>query len=58
MDPLSGFEGRRVLVPESEGSDVDGEMVLTYNLTVEAETAVSQQNWASVKARIDMATGP
>lgn len=50
-DPLSGFDGRRVFVSEQEGDPADGEMVVTYHLTVTAqETAVSPQSWAHVKA--------
>lgn len=49
-DPLPEFEGRRVLVAEQEGSPVDGEMVLTYHLTVvEATTAVEPGPWGKIK---------
>lgn len=52
-DPLPGFDGRRVFVAEQEGDPVDGEMLITYHLTVvEAETAVSANSWAQAKARV------
>ena len=50
-DPL-GLEGRRVLMAEQEGDPVDGDMLLTYHLTVvKAPLVVSPESWGMIKQK-------
>ena len=49
-DPAPEFEGRRALVAEQQGDEIDGDMLLTYILTVvDAPTAVEEKTWGQLK---------
>ena len=49
-DPAPEYEGRRVVIAEQIGDTIDGDMVLTYHVTVvTAPTAVEAVGWGTIK---------
>ena len=52
-DPAPEYEGRRAVVAEQIGDVIDGDMVLTYHVTVEeTPTAVEADGWGAIKQEV------